>query len=239
VGANESAIDLSIHSLPYATKVYVSQRRPHPRHPTVFNRDGVTVVSTINHLTENEVHLDDGTILNVDTIVFATGYFYTYPFLNKVRPPTDGKRVPGLYQHIFDMYNPNIAFIGVANATLSWLAWEKAAFLVALLWAGKIHLPDIEEQKKWENSRLHLGRHFHILKTPAERVIYFEDLNELAAEYLATDALDDELLRSYPYEWMLALVEGHRVKANFYGIKEPTSNHSEGTETEKADVAKA
>ncbi|KAK5043444.1 hypothetical protein LTR84_011980 [Exophiala bonariae] len=225
VGSSESAIDLTLQSLPYAkSPVYVSQRTPHPRFPTIFDRKGVEVVSTISHISGKEIHFSSGVVLtNIDTIVFSTGYFFTYPFLSQIRPSVlSGQRVPGLYQHIFDTYNPNIAFIGVATGTLAWLAWEKSAFLTALLWSGRIRLPPIEEQKKWEARRLAQtgpkDKMFHILARPSERVIYFDELNEIAGEYLNTDTPDDELLRSFPWDWIVALGTSHARKAQFYGI---------------------
>ncbi|KAJ5209100.1 hypothetical protein N7449_003479 [Penicillium cf. viridicatum] len=225
VGTSESAIDVCLQSLPYARgTVYVSQRTPHPRYPTVFCRPGVEVVATISHFTEDTIYLTDGTVLtDIDTVVFATGYFYTYPFLSsKIRPPpVAGYRVPGLYQHIFDIYNPDtIAFVGVANASLSWLTWEKSAFLIGLLWSGKIRLPAKAQQEEWETRRLaETGdRLFHILARPWERVIYWDELNELAADYLHTDATDDTLLRSFPFEWVLELMKSGEIKANFYRI---------------------
>ncbi|KAL6229161.1 hypothetical protein BDW75DRAFT_245984 [Aspergillus navahoensis] len=224
VGSSESAIDVCLQSLPHATgPIFLSQRTPHPRYPTVFARPGVEVVSTISHLTDDTIHLTDGRALsNVDTIVFATGYFYTYPFLSpKIRPPpVDGLRVPGLYQHIFDIHNPDsIAFVGVVNASLTWSTWEKSAFLVGLLWSGKIRLPPRDEQEAWERRRLAetSDRMFHILQYPHERVLFWDELNQLAAEYLQTPA-DDKLLRGFPFEWMTELMLSVVSKMRFYGI---------------------
>ncbi|KAH6989906.1 thiol-specific monooxygenase, partial [Ilyonectria destructans] len=227
IGSSESAIDIVLQSLPHAKgPIYVSQRSLHPRYPTVFNRPGVKIVSTIDRFTEDEIHLSDGTVVRgIDTVVFATGYFYTYPFLSKVRPlqPPGGLRVPGLYQHIFDIYNPEtIGFVGVANLSLTWLTWEKSAFLLALFWAGKIRLPPREVQEAWEASRLEEKgpRLFHLLELPHERVIYFDELNELATDYLHQEDSDDELLRSFPADWIVDLLSSRWWKLKKYGISE-------------------
>ncbi len=214
---------MALQSLPHTKQIYLSQRTAHPRFPKIFNRPGIEVVPTVESITESSVIFSNGQALtDINTIVFATGYFYTCPFLPEtIHPKTDGYRVPGLYQHIFDMYNSDsIAFIGVANGTLSWTTWEKSAFLVALLWSGKIHLPPIEEQKKWEANRLAElpERYFHVFITPPHRVLYWADLNELAHEYFASGALDDELLREFPYEWMVSLTETLKIKEKRYGI---------------------
>ncbi|KLO88642.1 Uncharacterized protein LW93_4452 [Fusarium fujikuroi] len=227
VGTSESAIDLVLQSLPHAKgDIHVSQRTMHPRYPNVFDRPGVKVVTTIDHFTENAIHLDDGSVLEgIDVVVFATGYFYTHPFLSNVRPPVGpgGHRVPGLYQHIFDIHNPNtIAFVGVVNASLTWLTWEKSAFLVALFWSGKIKLPSRQFQEAWEADRLAEKGEvmFHVLDLPYERVLFFDELNELAAEYLQQESADETLLRGFPFEFIMALIAGRPAKLRKYGLLE-------------------
>lgn len=228
VGSSESAIDVAIESKAHGARepVYVSQRTPHPRYPTVFVENGIDVVATISHLQADAVHLTDGTVLtDVDAIVFATGYMYSYPFLSEhVRPrqPDNGYYVPGLFAHIFDIHNPQtIAFVGVANGSLAWLTWQKSAFLVALLWSGKIRLPPKADQLRWAAGRLaQTGeRHFHILATQAERVLYWDEINQLAVDYLHRDTSDDALLRSFPFEWVVELFTSRTAKLRRYGIK--------------------
>ncbi|KAM5378087.1 hypothetical protein ACJZ2D_004545 [Fusarium nematophilum] len=126
-------------------------------------------------------------------------------------------RVRGLYQHIFDIYNPGeIAFVGVVNLSLTWLTWEKSAFLVALLWSGRIKLPPREVQQEWEAARLadKDERLFHVLEHPHERVLFFDELNELAAAYLQDQKADDELLRGFPFEWVIDLLAARQWKLN-------------------------
>jgi Flavin-binding monooxygenase-like len=225
VGTGDSAIDICLQSIPYAKPpIYTSQRTPHLQFPTVFSRPGVEVVSIISHLTADTIHLIDGRVLtDIDTIVFATGYLGTYPFLSSnIRPPpVAGYRIPSLYRHIFDMHNPEtIAFNGVADNSLSWLTWEKTAFLIALLWAGKIHLPPKEEMEAWESRRFAEtgNRGFHLLVKASERVVYWDELNELAAEYLGEENTGDVLLRSFPFKWIVELLKSRQVQAKLYGI---------------------
>ncbi|KAF5555303.1 thiol-specific monooxygenase [Fusarium napiforme] len=224
IGTSESAIDLVLQSLPHVKgDIHVCQRTHHPRYPNVFDRPGVKLVTTIDRFTENTIHLHDGSVLRgIDVVVFATGYFYTYPFLSSIRPPVGpgGHRVPGLYQHIFDIHNPNtIAFVGVVNASLTWLTWEKSAFLVALFWSGRIKLPSREAQEAWEADRLaEKGEDmFHVLELPYERVLFFDQLNELATEYLQQESADETLLRGFPFEFILALIAGRPAKLRARG----------------------
>lgn len=229
VGTGDSAIDISLQALPYAKgPIYVSQRTPHRRHPTVFSRPNIEVVTTISHLTEDTIYLSDGkTLTNIDNIVFATGYIHSYPFLPPhVRPPTvAGRRIAGLYQHIFDTHNPDlIAFNGVIDGLLPWITWEKSAFLIALLWSGKIHLPPKEAQEEWEARRLAVtgDDRFHVLDKIPDQVVYFDELNELAAEYLHTGSRDDILLRSFPFGWVLDLFRARDLQAKAYALTDKT-----------------
>ena len=119
MGARESAIDIALESLPVAKNVYVSQRRPHPRLPQVFLRPGIKVVPTIRTFEEESIMLSDGTRLDgVDIVIFATGYHFSFPFLEGLRGKThtDGYKVHGLYHHTFDIENPGIAFIGLVSS---------------------------------------------------------------------------------------------------------------------------
>jgi hypothetical protein len=86
--------------------------------------------------------------------------------------------------------------------------------LIALLWAGKIHLPLKEEMEAWESRRLaETGdRGFYLLAKASERVVYWDELNELAAEYLGEENADDVLLRSFPFKWIVELSSRGRFR---------------------------
>lgn len=54
---------------------------------------------------------DGSTADEVDTVVFATGYDFSFPFLPKQK--VENRRVPGLYQHVFNIDDPTLAFVGM------------------------------------------------------------------------------------------------------------------------------
>ncbi|CCF41120.1 thiol-specific monooxygenase [Colletotrichum higginsianum] len=230
VGNSESAIDIVLQSLPHVqSDVYVSRKSQHPRYSTVFDKLRIKVVATLDCFEANTIHLMDGmVIVGVNMVIFATGYFYTYPFLSHVLPQPQGPgghRVPGLYQHIFDLHNLNtIASVGAANASLTWISWEKAAFSIALLWSGRLRLPSPsrEAMLAWEKRRLAEkgDRVFHVVELPYKRVRYFDDLNELATEYVLDAAADDTLLQAFPFEYVMKLLATRRWKLEKYGKTE-------------------
>lgn len=65
-------------------------------------------------------------------------------------------RVPGLYMHVFNRENPTLAFIGAVAAGFTFKVFEWQAVLAARFFAGRITLPSIGEQEKWEQDRIAL-----------------------------------------------------------------------------------
>lgn len=62
----------------------------------------------------NKVYFDDGTVKEVDDVIFCTGYLYTFPFLSadcgvKV---TDNWVNP-LYKQVISIEHPTLAIIGL------------------------------------------------------------------------------------------------------------------------------
>lgn len=69
------------------------------------------------------VHFADGTYLdNLDHIVFGTGYTFSFPFLPHVqeRVSTAYRRLPGVWQHTWDIEDPSLTFVG--------MVWRLASF---------------------------------------------------------------------------------------------------------------
>lgn len=48
---------------------------------------------------------------DVDVVLFATGYDFSFPFLLKLK--VENRRVPRLYQHVFQTDDPSLAFVGM------------------------------------------------------------------------------------------------------------------------------
>lgn len=59
--------------------------------------------------------LDGSSINDVDVVLFATGYNYSFPFLPESTVKISNRRVQGLYQHVFNIADPTLAFIGMVG----------------------------------------------------------------------------------------------------------------------------
>ncbi|RKE23326.1 NAD(P)/FAD-dependent oxidoreductase [Streptomyces sp. TLI_171] len=123
-------------------------------HPTISD----TVLHRLTHgaiearpgverLDGRTVHFTDGREDRVDVIVWATGYHVTVPFLDERWTGPDPEQLP-LYQRVFHLDDPTLAFVGLMQSTGAALpVVEAQAKLVAAHLAGRYALPDAERQR--------------------------------------------------------------------------------------------
>lgn len=111
-----SAFD-ALHDIRLVSKhpIISSLRMPEPTfgwapftHPDIDNRP---TISAFDPESGRITFTDDTFISDVDVVLFATGYEFSFPFLPSVKPVN--QRVPRLYQHVFKTSDPTLAFIGM------------------------------------------------------------------------------------------------------------------------------
>ncbi|KAL2844794.1 putative dimethylaniline monooxygenase [Aspergillus pseudoustus] len=186
VGGSVSAFD-ALHDIRRVSKLPVisSLRKPSAifgetpfRHADIENH---SEISSFDAET-GAITFADGSIVNdVDAIVFATGYDFSFPFLPDLGPVH--KRIPGLYKHVLKIENPSLAFIGMVTGGFGIRIFEWQAVAAARVLAGRASLPSREEMHNWEQERLAErgeGGPFWTLMPDFET--YFEQLRELAGE---------------------------------------------------------
>ncbi len=110
---------------------------------------------------------------DLDAILFATGYHYSFPFLSSLIPPLSptGARVENLYQHIFYIPSPSLTFIGLPSKIIPFRTFEAQAAVIARVWAGRLSLPPEGEMWEWERELVKKrggGRAFHVLPYPTD-----------------------------------------------------------------------
>ena len=128
-----------------------------------------------------EIHLTDGTkISNIHRVIVCTGYNISLPYLsqfhsdnthpNLARPETivtDGAQYHNLYEDIFYISDPTLAFVGVPYYTATFSLFEFQAMAVAAVWTGGADLPTENEMRRLYNERVQtvgLGRGFNSLR---------------------------------------------------------------------------
>lgn len=110
---------------------------------------------------------------DVDAIIFCTGYFYSYPFLSSVQLQfiKTGERVQHLYQHVFSIDHPSLAFLGLPKQIVPFRTFEGQAAVIARVWAGRLELPSQMYMREWEETILEeqgRGKKFHDLSFPKD-----------------------------------------------------------------------
>ncbi|SEU47143.1 flavin-containing monooxygenase [Nonomuraea wenchangensis] len=124
-------------------------------HPTIsdtilhrLTHGEVTARPGIERLDGDRVVFVGGTSDPVDVIVWATGYRVTIPFLSSRWVGDDAERLP-LYQRVFHLQDPSLAFVGLMQSTGAALpVVEAQAKLVAAHLSGRYALPTPLEQRR-------------------------------------------------------------------------------------------
>lgn len=152
------------------------------------------------------VELEDGTIENnIDAVVFATGYFYSFPFLQHVKPDliTDGSHVQNTYQHIFYAPQPTLSFLALNQRVIPFPIAEAQASVVARVYSGRLSLPPYGEMQKWEQETIAEvgdGRNFHLLPFPKDGN-YINAMSNWASSASPQEALENDGKGKIPPIW--------------------------------------
>ena len=81
-----------------------------------FSHPHIAVKSSIKRVdpdTREVTFHDESKAAGVDVILFATGYDFSFPFLQDIQ--IENRRILGLYQHVFKTTDSSIAFIGMVS----------------------------------------------------------------------------------------------------------------------------
>ena len=120
------------------------------------------------------IRFSDGRIEEaVDAILFCTGYFYSYPFLESLNPPvvTHGWRTREVYQQLFYIHHPTLVFPGLAQRVIPFPVAENQAAVFSRMWSGRLQLPPKAEMQAWEQAEVLQkgdGKGFHLLNFPLD-----------------------------------------------------------------------
>jgi hypothetical protein len=154
--------------LAYETIVRIATGRPQDRglpkpdhrllgaHPTVsaelYDRVGhgdITIKPDISRFDEQTVRFVDGTVAEVDLVVYATGYTIDLPFLDRALFDPVGNRMP-LYLRIVAPDLPGLWFMGFIQTVGSGIPLtEYQALWVGDIIAGRLPMPDARVMRKW------------------------------------------------------------------------------------------
>ncbi|KAH6876346.1 hypothetical protein B0T10DRAFT_521172 [Thelonectria olida] len=154
-----------------------------------FNHPKISIKKGISRFDPEtgRIHFSDGSHLDgVDHVIFATGYTFSLPFLPDVQQQIRQayRRLPGVYQHTWNIEDPTLAFIGMLGGGFTFRAYEWQAVAVARFLAGRAKaLPSIPEQLEWERKRVSEkkgGKDYYSIAPDYGE--FFEFLRDIAGE---------------------------------------------------------
>ncbi|KAG9193412.1 hypothetical protein G6011_03447 [Alternaria panax] len=142
---------------------------------------------------------------DIDAIVFATGYFYSLPFLRDVEPEliTTGERVNHTYQHLFYAPQPTLSFLALCQRVIPFPIAEAQSAVLARVYSGRLSLPPISDMREWEKSveeEMGAGRNFHLLPFPKD-ANYINAMSKWALSAENKEGLDNQGKGKIPPIW--------------------------------------
>ncbi|CAI6308091.1 unnamed protein product [Periconia digitata] len=158
-------------------------------------------------LPENRtVEFEDGTLeTGIDAILFATGYFYSLPFLENLQPKliTDGSQVNHTYQHLFYAPRPTLSFLVLNQRVTPFPVAEAQSAVLARILSGRLSLPDQSIMEEWQQKTISesvVSRNFHLLPAPKDAQ-YMNEMSDWALSAPPREGLENEGQGKIPPRW--------------------------------------
>ena len=188
IGNSVSGLDIAQQIAPYASTVLLSSRSA-SNMVGPPSSSGIVSLSAVSRFlpAQRAVEFTNSHVgIDIDSVIFATGYFYNYPFLrsldhrchnsndnnnfHQVAPlTTHGLRTNHTYQHLFYTPNPTLGFLILNLKIIPFPLAENQAAVLSRVWSGRLALPSTESMRAWETSLIAQrgeGKEFHLLKSP-------------------------------------------------------------------------
>ncbi|GLT25242.1 hypothetical protein SLA2020_003860 [Shorea laevis] len=161
VGNSLSGQDISMELVEVAKEVHLSAKSLNITEglsKVISKHENLRLHPQIDCLYEDgKVLFVDGSWVMADTILYCTGYSYTFPFLDtKGIVVVDDDRVGSLYEHTFPpSLAPSLSFIGIPRKIIGFPFFESQARWIAQLLSGKRTLPS------WDEMMQSIGEFYH------------------------------------------------------------------------------
>ncbi|KAL0442166.1 UNVERIFIED_CONTAM: Flavin-containing monooxygenase FMO GS-OX-like 9 [Sesamum radiatum] len=154
----------------------------------------------------------DGSWTIADTIIYCTGYSYSFPFLDtKGIVVVDDDRVGPLYEHTFPpSLAPSLSFIGIPRKIIGFPFFESQAKWIAQLLSGKRRLPSWDDMMQSIKEFYHSRDVAGIPKHNTHDVANFEYCDKYA------DYIDFPHLEEWRKELCLSALRNSEVNLETY-----------------------
>ncbi|KAF2405164.1 flavin-containing monooxygenase [Trichodelitschia bisporula] len=208
VGSSASGLDIASQLAAVCQGTLFVAERSHSSLEAGFASNSVIqlVPEISKFIPENQsVLFANGSEAQVDHVLFCTGYLYSMPFLDKLKPPpiSDGLRVKHTCLHLIYTPAPTLAFLALPQKVIPFPLSEAQAAVLARLYSGRLSLPSVEELESWEAAHIAQssnGRSFHRLNFPKDAQ-YINMLYDWAASAEPREGLDHGGRGKLPKKW--------------------------------------
>ncbi|CAI2368198.1 unnamed protein product [Moneuplotes crassus] len=138
--------------------------------------------------TEDGVIYEDGSEEKIDTILFSTGYKFSFPFIKDpslVEYECDGRYFGPLYQRIFSINHPSLIFVGQPDSNaFNQILMERQVMFMKSFIEGNLTLPSKEEMMEHlEKDKKHVEENYglrNFYKAPFQYTSgYIKELKEI------------------------------------------------------------
>ncbi|KAL2243061.1 flavin-containing monooxygenase FMO GS-OX-like 9 [Sesamum indicum] len=216
VGNSLSGQDISIELVNVAKEIHLSAK-------SLTISEGLSkVISKYHNLhlhpqieslhEDGRVLFVDGSWFVADTIIYCTGYSYSFPFLDtKGIVVVDDDRVGPLYEHTFPpSLAPSLSFIGIPRKIIGFPFFESQAKWIAQLLSGKRRLPSWEDMMQSIKEFYHSRDVAAIPKHNTHDVANFEYCDKYA------DYIDFPHLEEWRKELCLSALRNSEINLETY-----------------------
>lgn len=186
VGFSASGLDVSVQIAQVCQyPVLVSERKPSSLDPSETSTN-LRMMPTIDEflIDQRALRFRNGHIeTDIDSVIFCTGYHYSFPFLGPLRKSLtpDGSHVRHLYQHLFYIDDPTLAFVALPKRVVPFPISEAQSAFIARVWANRLQLPTKAAMREWEAGLIasfpEMSR-IHEMKYPKD-ANYINELHEI------------------------------------------------------------
>ncbi|KAK4395893.1 Flavin-containing monooxygenase FMO GS-OX-like 9 [Sesamum angolense] len=220
--AGEKAVEEVYDAVVVATGHYSQPRLPRIKGMDAWKRRQMhSHIYRVPDPFKNEIESlhEDGRVLFVDgswtvadTIIYCTGYSYSFPFLDtKGIVVVDDDRVGPLYEHTFPpSLAPSLSFIGIPRKIIGFPFFESQAKWIAQLLSGKRRLPSWDDMMQSIKEFYHSRDVAGIPKHNTHDVANFEYCDKYA------DYIDFPHLEEWRKELCLSALRNSEVNLETY-----------------------
>jgi len=172
LGGGASGTDICVELSKHAKHVYLSHNNPFLTTDLPVNVSQVKGVESC--IGFDSFSLTDGSQIQCDAVILATGYEYNFPFLSDSCEITVTKRrVSPLYKHFINIEHPSMCFIGIPVQICPFPQFDLQIRYFVKMIAGKLQLPsklemydDLEREVNWRLNELRMSeKHLHKMGT--------------------------------------------------------------------------